>query len=103
MEEIDECSAKRTGITSPPRQCIPFLASKENDDLDKTIKFLYNKENEKWYHVDVDILPAKFCYFFDLARKPATNITMILFLTQIGLDQQEAGLILGFRFVTQSF
>ena len=62
-----------------------------------------NYEDEKWYHVDVDILPAKFCYFFDLARKFSTNITMILFLTQIGLDQQEAGLILGFRFVTRTF
>ena len=110
----DECGADGREITfqgetpeKSPYQHTPLLTSKEieDSDLGETTKSLHDKkeyENLKWYHVDTDILPAKFCYFFDLARKSATNITMILFLTQIGLDQQEAGLILGFRFVTNS-
>ena len=113
--QLDEkCGADGREITyqgktpeNRPRQHTTLLTTKEieDSDLGKTTKSLQDKEkyeNEKWYHVDTDILPAKFCYFFDLPRKFSTNIAMILFLTQIGLDKQEAGLILGFRFVTNS-
>ena len=81
------------------------LTVDDSDQISKTLEAssrddeLYEKprRNHRWYHINMGILPAKWCYFFDCGRKASTNANMILFLTQIGLDKGEAGLILGFR------
>ena len=51
----------------------------------------------KWYTINWDILPAKGAFFFETARRVGCLPSLVLFLTGIGLDKVEAGLILGFR------
>ena len=51
----------------------------------------------RWYNINLDILPAKTAYFFDTARRVGSLTSLVLFLTGIGLDKVEAGIILGFR------
>ena len=74
------------------------LEEKESDG-ENTEHNNYHHHKYRWYHVNMSIMPAKWCYFFECARKSAVNANMILFLTQIGLAKGEAGLILGFRWV----
>ena len=57
-----------------------------------------NMKEQRWYTIDTSMLPAKLCYFFDCAGKVSVNVTIALFLTQIGLDKRETGIILGIRF-----
>ena len=51
----------------------------------------------KWYHINIEFLPAKFGYFFDTAKRMGYLPNMILFLTSLGLSNSESGIILGFR------
>ena len=72
---------------------------KDEDESDEDTVYNHH-HHHRWYHVNMSIMPAKWCYFFECARKSAVNANMILFLTQIGLAKGEAGLILGFRLVS---
>ena len=50
-----------------------------------------------WYHVNTSVLPAKLAFIFHIARQTSVHAFLVLFLTAIGLDKVEAGLIAGFR------
>lgn len=56
-----------------------------------------NIEELRWYHIDWDMLPVKASYFFQTAKESAYLPFMLLFLTSIGLDPADAGLINGLR------
>ena len=69
---------------------IPLKSVNEENEDEPTHKY-------KWYNINWDILPAKAAFFFDTARRVGCLPSLVLFLTGIGLDKVEAGLILGFR------
>ncbi|XP_066934838.1 major facilitator superfamily domain-containing protein 6-like [Clytia hemisphaerica] len=69
----------------------------ENDEEGGEIK------KYKWYNINWNTLPAKAAFFFDTARRVGSLPSLVLFLTGIGLDKVEAGLILGFRLLGMLF
>ncbi|XP_066913637.1 major facilitator superfamily domain-containing protein 6-like [Clytia hemisphaerica] len=75
------------------KECLKFI---ENDDSNLDDQKSYNAPRNKWYHINMVFLSAKFCYFFDEAKKLTYLPSLILFLTSLGLSKSEAGIILGF-------
>ena len=67
------------------------------EDQVETTKYETRMKQYRWFHVNWDILPSKASYFFVCARQIGSLSSLVLFLTGIGLDKVEAGLILGFR------
>ena len=53
----------------------------------------------KWYRIDPNAIPSKCAYFFESARRISYEPNMVMFLTSIGLNKAEAGLIFGLRYV----
>lgn len=93
---VDEQNPSKDDVVSK------FWKDEDESDEDNEYNNHDHHHHHRWYHVNMSIMPAKWCYFFDCARKSAVNANMILFLTQIGLAKGEAGLILGFRLVSFS-
>ena len=56
-----------------------------------------NAKIYKWYHVNTSTILHKLTYFSENARNLAFNPTLVLFLTGIGLNKTESGVIMGLR------
>jgi len=56
------------------------------------LSMITKRQDYKWYHVNLSVLPAKLAFIFHIAS------FLVIFLTAIGLDKVEAGLIAGFRY-----
>ena len=56
-----------------------------------------NVVEKRWYHIDMEMLPAKVMFFFDAAKRQGTVPFMVAFFISLGLKKSEAGFIVGFR------
>ena len=73
-------------------------------NCDETTEAQYVESNNKpskykWYHIDPNAIPSKCAYFFECARRISYEPNMVVFLTSIGLNKAEAGLVFGLRYV----
>jgi len=62
------------------------------------LSMITKRQDYKWYHVNLSVLPAKLAFIFHIARQVVVHAFLVIFLTAIGLDKVEAGLIAGFRY-----
>ena len=75
---------------------VPKSKSLKEDDLEKSLQKNDTKVN-RWYHIDLDMLPSKLLFSFDSAKRQGTVPFMVAFFNSLGLSKSEAGVIVGFR------